>query len=110
MTTKTKRIVVSIVIAVFALLMLISMVTRTVQAISTTTTETKNENVYNVDLQTVVEVHYKHVEKGGKNLLDGKPVYEAKTEGIIIYTVQSSDGTIVDRVAFVLDDLWEALK
>ena len=110
MTTRTKRIVTGIVIAVLALLMCASIVTRTVQAISTTTTEQKNENVYNVDLQTVVEIHYKHVEKGGKNLIDGEPVYEAKTEGIIIYAVKSSDGTVIDRVAFVLDDLWAALK
>ncbi len=107
MTTNTKRIVtiIGIVICILILFLIVSNTFTTEP-----TTSKKNDSVYNVDLQTVVEIHYKHVEKGEKLVSNVKAVYEAKTEGIIIYTVQSDDGMIVDRVAFVLDELWEALK
>jgi hypothetical protein len=112
MTTKQKRIAAGIGIAIVILILCISIasIINATKPTPTATTQTKNDNVYSVDLQTVVEIHFKHVEKGGKLISDTVPVYEAKTEGIIIYQVQTSDGVIVDRVAFVLDDLWAALR
>jgi hypothetical protein len=107
MTTRTKRIV-AVIGLVIGILLCICIFASTIT--NTVTNLTRKQNVYSVDLQTVVEIHYKHIEKGGKPISDMVAVYEAKTDGIIIYTVQTSDGEIVDRVAFELEELWEALK